>query len=197
LPEFVVPLIEELVTLVNQDLTAGYTHLKEKVANIDFQIIDVENRLSKLYDALKTDKVTLDDLSPRIKELRSKQNELSKGRVIAEAELTIQNYQQLDIEAIHSYVNDLARILEESEVAQRKGFLRSFVKKIIIDKDKVKIYYKLPVPPDGKRSETIEFCLLIPQVGKGGLEPPRIAALDPKSSPSASSGTPPRFIYPP
>ena len=28
-------------------------------------------------------------------------------------------------------------------------------------------------------------------VGKGGVEPPRIAALDPKSSPSASSGTPP------
>ena len=32
-------------------------------------------------------------------------------------------------------------------------------------------------------------------VGKGGLEPPRIAALDPKSSPSASSGTPP-FTHP-
>ena len=29
------------------------------------------------------------------------------------------------------------------------------------------------------------------QVGKGGLEPPRLSAHDPKSCPSASSGTPP------
>ena len=36
--------------------------------------------------------------------------------------------------------------------------------------------------------------MLTPQVGKGGLEPPRIAAPDPKSGPSASSGTPPAFI---
>ncbi len=32
------------------------------------------------------------------------------------------------------------------------------------------------------------------ELGKGGLEPPRIAAPDPKSGPSASSGTPPRRI---
>ena len=30
-------------------------------------------------------------------------------------------------------------------------------------------------------------------MGKGGLEPPRIAAPDPKSGPSASSGTPPGY----
>jgi hypothetical protein len=32
-------------------------------------------------------------------------------------------------------------------------------------------------------------------VGKGGLEPPCIAAPDPKSGPSASSGTPPQVLY--
>ena len=44
---------------------------------------------------------------------------------------------------------------------------------------------------DGMKKRIYEFCLLYPQVGKGGLEPPRLATPDPKSGPSANSGTPP------
>jgi len=50
---------------------------------------------------------------------------------------------------------DLRHLLEESEVAQRKAFLRSFVKKIVVDKEKMNLYYNLPVPPDGKKMETV------------------------------------------
>ena len=53
----------------------------------------------------------------------------SKARVVAEAAMTLPGYQQLDIDAVRSYVAGLWNILEESEVAQRKAFLRSFVKK--------------------------------------------------------------------
>ena len=78
-----------------------------------------------LYDAIESGKLDLNDLTPRIKELRAKQDELSKARVVAEAEMTLQGYQQLDVDAVCSYVADLWNILDESEVAQRKTFLRS------------------------------------------------------------------------
>jgi len=58
--------------------------------------------LARLYDALETGKLTLDDLAPRIKEFRAKQKELSKARVIAEAEMTLQGHQQRDINAVRS-----------------------------------------------------------------------------------------------
>jgi site-specific DNA recombinase len=158
--------------LGNEELDAGYGVVKEKIANIDVEINDVEDRLARLYDALETGKLTLDDLSPRIRELRSKHDQLSKVRVIAEAEMTLQGYQQLDIEAIRSYVNDLANILEESEVAQRKAFLRSFIKKIVVDKDRVKLYYNLPVPPDGKKMETLGVLPIDTPSGAGGIRTP-------------------------
>ncbi len=147
--------LEQLVVLVNAELDAGHAGVKEKMTHLDIELHEVESRLTSLYDALETGKLTLDDLAPRIKELRTKQNELSKARVLAEAEMTLQGYQQLEIDDIRVYAADLWNILEESEVAQRKAFLRSFVKKIVVEKEIVKLYYNLPVPPDGRKMETV------------------------------------------
>jgi len=163
--------LEELTNLVNEDLYAEYAVLNEKIANIDNELYEVENRLGNLYDALETNKLALDDLAPRIKELRTKQDELNKARVVAEAEMMLQGYQQLDIDTIQSYAEDLWAILEESEVAQRKAFLRSFVKKIVIDKDSVKLYYNLPVPPQGRKMEAIGVLPIDTPSGPGGTIP--------------------------
>jgi hypothetical protein len=40
-------------------------------------------------------------------------------------------------------------MLEEGEFPERKAFLRSFIEKIQVDKDQVKVIHKLP-PPNGK-----------------------------------------------
>ncbi|MFC2014036.1 zinc ribbon domain-containing protein [Chloroflexota bacterium] len=143
--------LEELARLVNAELDAGHVLIKEKTSNIDSEIYEVENRLTRLYDALESGKLDLNDLALRIKELRAKQDEPSKARVVAEAEMTLQGYHQLDIDAVRSYWN----ILDESEVAQRKAFLRWFVKKIVVEKKKVKLCYNFPVPPDGRKMVTM------------------------------------------
>ena len=64
--------IEELVKLVNVELDTGHVLIKEKISNIDSEIHEVENRLARLYDALESGKLDLNDLAPRIKELRAK-----------------------------------------------------------------------------------------------------------------------------
>jgi site-specific DNA recombinase len=166
--------IEELVSLVNVELDSGHVLIKEQIANIESEIQEVENRLSRLYEALETGKLNLDDLSPRIKELRAKQDELSKARVVAEAEMTLQSCQQLDAKAVSAYVADLRNLLEESEVAQRKAFLRSFVKKIVVDKEKVRLYYRLPVPPDGRRMEEVGVLPIDTPSGDRGIRTPHL-----------------------
>jgi hypothetical protein len=69
--------------------------------------------------------------------------------------MTLQGYQQLDLDAVRSYVADLWNILDESEVAQRKAFLRSFMKKIVVEKKRVKLYYTMPLPPQGISEERV------------------------------------------
>ena len=51
-------------------------------------------------------------------------------------------------------------VLEEGDFILSKVFLRSFVKKIIIDGDKAKFQYHLPMPPDGKRTQEVEVLLI-------------------------------------
>ena len=85
--------------------------------------------------------------------------------------MTLQGYQQLDIDAVRSYVEDLRNLLDESEVSQRKAFLRSFVKKIVVDKEKVRLYYNIPVPPDGKKMETVEVLPIDTPSGPWGTVP--------------------------
>ena len=145
--------LEGLVKLVNAELDSTHGLLKNKLDDIDLELADVRNRLAKLYDVLETGKLNLDDLAPRIKELKAKQDGLMKTRVQTEADMVLEGVQHINAEAVKAYAQDLRSLLEDGDFIQSKAFLRSFVKKIIIDGDKAKIQYHLPMPPDGKRTQ--------------------------------------------
>ena len=57
--------------------------------------------------------MNLDDLAPRIKELKAKQDELSKARVQTEADMVVAGVQHVDVETVKSYAQDLRSLLEE------------------------------------------------------------------------------------
>jgi hypothetical protein len=116
---------------------------------------DVKARLSKLYDVLETGKLNLDDLSPRIKELKAKQDTLSKTRVQVEADMVVEGVQHIEVEAVKTYAQDLRSLLEEGNFTQSKAFLRSFVKRVTVNGDKAQIQYRLPMPPDGKKTSSV------------------------------------------
>ncbi len=84
--------------------------------------------------------IQYDELAPRIKELKSKQDQLSKSKILAEAELVAQGVRELDQEAIRRYVADLRQILEEAAVVERKSFLRSFTKRIVVENGDNSLY---------------------------------------------------------
>jgi chromosome segregation ATPase len=94
--------LEELVKLINEELDSTHGLLKDKLDIIDAELNDVKSRLSKLYDALETGKLGLDDLSPRIKQLKARQDELAKARVQVEADMVVEGVQHVEVEAVKS-----------------------------------------------------------------------------------------------
>ncbi len=164
--------LEELVKLVNEELGSASSKLKERLDICDAELRDVKARLSRLYDVLETGKLSLDDLAPRIKELKKRQDELSSTRVHVEADMVVQGVEEVDIDIVKSYTRDLKSLLEESDITERKAFLRSFIKRVEINKNEARVYYHLPLPQDKKRNVATEVLSIATPGGDRGIRTP-------------------------
>ena len=61
-----------------------------------------------LYEhVLETQKLSLDDLAPRIKKLKAKQNNLMKTRVQTEADMVLEGVQHVNADTVKAYAQDL------------------------------------------------------------------------------------------
>jgi site-specific DNA recombinase len=157
--------LEELVRLTNDDLKDLSGEARKKLHALEKESNEINPRLSKLYDALETGKLELNDIAPRIKELRNRQEELSKARVHLEADMVVQKVNEVDLNTIKAYANDLREILDSAGIHEQKAFLKSFIKKVVVDRDKVTIRYNLPKDGTGNIEETS----VLPIVSIGGL----------------------------
>ena len=166
--------LEELVTLVNEELQSASYGLKDRMDIIDAELRDVRARLSRLYDALETGKLELDDLSPRIRELKARQDELTKTRVQVEAEMIARRVEQVDAATVKAYARDLRSLLEEADFTERKAFLRSFIKQIEVNKKQVTVYYNLPMPQDVQSREQVGVLPIDTPGGDRGIRTPNL-----------------------
>jgi len=67
----------------------------------------ISARLDRLYDAVETGKIGLDDLTPRIRELRSRQEQLLNRRIELETLMSGRKVELADLGAVKDYVDDL------------------------------------------------------------------------------------------
>ena len=58
-----------------------------------------------------------------------------------------------DLEVVTRYVEDLRGLLTNSSLAERKAFIKSFVKEVRITDDEAILTYTIPLPPEGTLTE--------------------------------------------
>ena len=116
---------------------------------LESELADIQSRLDRLYDALETGKVTLDDLSPRIQYLRHRQEQVHAAKADVEDALADRSSNRVSIREVRKYVGELRRLLQQSELAERKAFIKSFVREIVVRGDQAELRYVLPLGPGG------------------------------------------------
>jgi hypothetical protein len=108
---------------------------------------------------------------PELYNPQTRQEELAKARFQLEADLIVQKVNEVDLNTIKTYANELREILGSASFLEQKTFLRSFIKRIEVDNDKVMIRYKLP--KGGTSSIREESVLPIVSFGgAGGIRTP-------------------------
>jgi hypothetical protein len=159
--------LEELVAMVSEELRSASHRLKERLDSVDAELADIRARLSRLYDALETGKLGLDELAGRIKEFKSRQDEMNTTRVQIEADMVVRNVELVDLKMVETYAQDLKVLLQEADFTERKSFLRSFIKRIEVNEKQVVVHYNLPLPQGRKMKGEVE---VLPFDTLGGAE---------------------------
>jgi DNA invertase Pin-like site-specific DNA recombinase len=143
--------LTSLVELVNQELSQAVRETHTRREEVQSHIEDLRARLHKLYGALETGQLSLEDLAPRIKELRS-QIEESESRH-SSFDSNRETALRLTRVEVLSQVSDFQQLLLGGSFLERKRFLRSFIRRVVIphdgDEGNGEVEYTLPLVPQG------------------------------------------------
>lgn len=148
--------LTKLVHLINSELLESASRLEKQLEQTEKELVRISDKLTKLYVALESGKLEMDDLAPRIKELRACQHELQQQRDSLIGRIESNEPVKLDPNEVMGYVNELEQVLGEKSFLQQKTFLRRFVKRMEFNPEGVVLDYTIPVPVGKDRTSTRE-----------------------------------------
>ncbi len=140
--------IRELVRLVDEEMDGVAREQREKLESIEGELADVRRWLDRLYRAIETTELDITDIAPRIREHRERERKLQDSAREAKAALSERRVRLDDVETITAFAKDMSVWLNESELTERRAFIRSFVKEIVVAPGEARVRYTIPMPQD-------------------------------------------------
>ena len=140
--------IRELVKLVDEEMEGIAREQRQRLETVESELLDVKRRLERLYDLAETTDLDIEDFKPRIRDHRERQEKLEATAEEVRAMLSQRRVVLDDVETIAAYCQDLSRYLNQSELTERRAFIESFVKEIVVQPGNAVVRYSIPMPED-------------------------------------------------
>jgi DNA invertase Pin-like site-specific DNA recombinase len=154
--------LTELVRLSNIEIDSTHKKTEGKLAVIDREVEEWEGRLDRIYEFIETKTVDSKRMAQRLEEVQDKIEQLKRTRLEVEESQWARQAEQIDPQRVLAYVHELRDFLDTEGLFERKSFLRSFLKSIEADDDKMTINYTLPLPPDNSSKEVVSVLDIVP-----------------------------------
>ncbi len=143
--------IRDLVKTVDEKMDKVAAEQHKRLETIDEELEDVKRKLGRIWHFIETaDDIDMADASARIREHRDRQELLEDEAAAARAVLTQRRSVLDDVDTVESYAKELRDFLKHSELTERKAFIQSFVKEIVVVPDDALLRYTVPMPSDSQ-----------------------------------------------
>ena len=137
--------ITELVKVVDEEMDGIAQDQRKRLRIIEDELEDVKRRLGRIWNAIETSDIDMADASDRIKEHRERKERLEDAAADARAILSERRAHLDDVKTISAYAKDMRDFLNESELTERRAFIESFVKEIIVMPGDALMRYTIPI----------------------------------------------------
>ena len=118
---------------------------------IESELKDVRRRLDRLWAFVEsTDDDLADTASPRIRENRDRQVRLDVSLQEANAILSQRRAIRDDVAIMTAKAQDMTEFLEKSELPERKAYVETFIREIVVMPGKAVVHYKVPTAKDSQ-----------------------------------------------
>jgi len=160
--------IRRLLWTLNDEARAFDTEYRDKLEMINKVITDKHNRRAKLYEGIEAGNIELTDVGPRLKDLNQQIADLEaqKAELVRKHE-TGEGF-TIPEEYLRPFVEDLRETLLDGSIVERRGFIRSFIKKIDVDYPEAFVEYTVPLPTKSKDRTSQYEVLSLVQSGVAG-----------------------------
>ena len=137
--------IRDLVRLVDEEMDGVAKEQRQKLETIETELAEVRRRLDRLYTLVETTDMEMEDILPRIREHKERQERLEVSAEDARALLLERRVVLDDVKTITAYANDMSEFLKTSELTESRAFIESFVKEIVVSPGNAVVRYTIPI----------------------------------------------------
>ena len=140
--------IRALVKVVDEQMDGVASEQCKRLETIEDELEDVKRKLGRIWHFVETTDIDMADASDRIKEHRERQERLEDAAADARAILSQRRAVLDDVNTIAAYAQDMSEFLKESELTERRAFIETFVKEIVVMPGDALLRYTIPMPDD-------------------------------------------------
>ena len=137
--------IRALVKVVDEQMDGVAREQRKRLETIEDELEDVKRKLGRIWHFVETTDINMADASARIRE---RQERLEDAATDARAILSQRRAVLDDVNTIAAYAQDMSEFLNESGLTERRAFIETFVKEIVVTPGDALLRYTIPMRGD-------------------------------------------------